>query len=301
MARAGRLAPGELFPSGWPGHDVHWLTLADGLRVRAVACEPPVPSERVALFVHGWACSVYSWRHVLRPVADAGVRAIAVDLKGHGLSDKPLDLDGYTLPAMARHLDGIMDALRVERALLVGHSMGGAIALRQAIDAPARVAGLVLPAPVGFGAIDWMRVIPWVTPRPTDAILPHLAFRWTVSVGLWRAFGKLGRPTPRDVDEYWAPSADPAFPRAMRLLAHAFDWSRGRPEDLARVGCPTSIVFGERDHLVRPADAETLARHLRDVRIETVGRAGHALPDEVPAVVTAAVIDAAAAWESRFS
>ena len=290
--RRGRLTPGEMFPAGRAGFAVQWLTLASGLRVRAVVCEP-APSDGpapVAVFVHGWACSAYSWHRNLRAVADAGIRAIAVDLKGHGLSDKPLDAAGYTLPAMGAHLLAILDALGLDETVLVGHSMGGAIALRLAIDAPERVLGLVLPAPVGFGAIGWMRVVPWLTPAPVDPLLPHVAFRWTVRLGLWRAYGRIGRPTPRDVDEYWAPSQDPAFARAMRRLAHAFDWTSGRPEELSRVRCPVSIVFGERDHLVRPAACEPIVQHLADVRVQTVPRAGHALPEEVPEVVNAAII-----------
>jgi pimeloyl-ACP methyl ester carboxylesterase len=283
-----------MFPAGRAGFAVRWLTLPSGLRVRAVVCEPPPSAEPppVALFVHGWACSAYTWHRNLRVVAEAGIRAIAVDLKGHGLSDKPLDFPGYTLPAMGAHLLDILDALALDEAVLVGHSMGGAIALRLAIDAPDRVLGLVLPAPVGFGAIGWMRVVPWVTPAPVDPLLPHVAVRCTVRLGLWRAYGRIGRPTERDVDEYWAPSRGPAVGRAMRRLAHAVAWTSGRPEELARVRCPVSVIFGERDHLVRPAASEPIVRHLPDVRVETVARAGHTLPEEVPDVVNAAIIDA---------
>jgi pimeloyl-ACP methyl ester carboxylesterase len=248
------------------------------------------------LFVHGWACSIYSWHRNLRAVADAGIRAVAIDLKGHGLSDKPLDFAGYTLPAMGRHLLDVLGALGLDRVVLVGHSMGGAMALRVAIDAPERVVGLVLPAPVGFGTIGWMQIVPWLTPSPTDHLLPYVAFRWTVRLGLWRAYGRLGRPTARDVDEYWAPSQDPDFARAMRRLAHAFDWTSGRPEELTRVRCPAAVIFGERDHLVRPLACDPLVRRLPDVQVQVVPGAGHALPEEAPDVVNAAIVDAVAAW-----
>lgn len=300
--RPGRLAPGEMFPAGWPGLETRWLTTASGLRIRAVVSEPAAPSpRRTALFVHGWACSAYTWRHVLKPVAEAGIRAIAVDLPGHGLSDKPVAASAYSLVAMTTHVRDILDALGLERPLVVGHSMGGAIALRLAMEWPERVAGLVLPAPVGLGAIRYMRVVPWLTPSPTDAMMPYVAFRWAVRLGLWRSFGRIGSPTERDVDEYWAPSQDPAFSRAMRLLARAFTWAPIPAAELGGVTVPVSMLLAERDHLVRLSEALPIARQVAGARIETIGRAGHALPDEVPAAVVAAVLDAATVWESRFS
>jgi pimeloyl-ACP methyl ester carboxylesterase len=243
-----------MFPAGRTGYETRMLTLADGLRVRAVLCEPDVhaPDAPVAVFVHGWACSLFTWHRNLRAVADAGVRVAAFDLKGHGLSDKPLGMSGYTLPAMTRHLLDVLDALGIERPLLVGHSMGCAMALRVAIEAPDRVRGLVLAAPVGFGAIGLMRVVPWVTPPPIEALLPYLVARWMFRIGLWRAYGRVGRPAPGDLDEYWAPTQDPAFMRVLCRLARAFDWTDGDPEELSRVCCPTTVLFGSRDHLVRP-------------------------------------------------
>jgi pimeloyl-ACP methyl ester carboxylesterase len=294
VTRARRLAPDEMFPRGVAGHEVRWLTLPDGLRVRAVLCEPPEPRDDapVALFVHGWGCSVYSWRRTLRAVADAGIRALAFDLKGHGLSGKPLGTAHYTLPSLARHVTDVLDALELDRVVLVGHSMGGAISLRLALDAPERVAGLVLPAPIGFGAVSWMHLIPWLAPRPVEWAMPYLAFRWTFRVGLWRAYGHLGRPTARDVDEYWAPTRDPAFMRVLCELARAFEWTEGRPEELARVACPVEIVFGSRDHLVRPDICAPYIAHLREGRAQTIPEAGHALPEEVPDVMNAIIVDA---------
>jgi pimeloyl-ACP methyl ester carboxylesterase len=291
----GRLPPAEMFPAGRAGYETRFLTLPGGLRVRAVLCEPDAaaPDAPTAVFVHGWACSLFTWHRNLRPVADAGVRVATFDLKGHGLSDKPLDMAEYTLPAMTRHLLDVLDALGIERALLVGHSMGCAMALRVAMEAPGRVARLVLAAPVGFGAIGVMRVVPWVTPPPIEQILPWLMFRWTFRIGLWRAYGHVGRPAPGDLDEYWAPTQDPAFIKVLCRLARAFDWTDGDPEELSRVRCPTTVLFGGRDHLVRPSACARYVDHIPDVEMETVPGAGHTLPEEVPDVVNGAVLRAA--------
>jgi pimeloyl-ACP methyl ester carboxylesterase len=285
-----------MFPAGRAGHTVRWLPLASGLRVRVVECAPATPGAGPAvLFVHGWACSAYTWHRNLRAVADAGVHAIAFDLKGHGLSDKPLDTPGYTLPAMGQHVVDVLDALGLDRALLVGHSMGGSIALRVALDVPGRVAGLMLAAPVGFGAIGLMRVVPWLTPPLVEAMLPYVMPRRAFEVGLWRAYGRLDHATPRDVDEYFAPTRDPAFLRVLCRLARAFDWTDGEPDELAGVRCPTRVLFGGRDHLVRPDACLPFAECIPDVIVDTVPDAGHLLPTEAADRVNAAIL---ASWHA---
>ena len=295
----GRLSPAEMFPAGRDGYDVRWLTLPGGLRVRAVECEPGADalpdgaSSPVAVFVHGWACSMFTWHRNLRAVADAGVRVFAYDLPGHGLSDKPLDYAHYTVPAMAGQLRNVLDALGLDRVLLVGHSMGCAISLRLAVEAPERVAGLVLAAPVGFGAISLMKYLAVLTPNPVEAVLPYLVRRWWVRLGLWRAYGRVGHPSSADVDEYYAPTQYPAFMRVLCRLSRSFTWTEGDPVELARVQCPTTLLFGGRDHLVHENACRPYVRYLPHATAEVEPDAGHTLPEEVPERVNDAVRRAA--------
>ncbi len=246
--------------------------------------------------MHGWGCSAYSWNRVLRPIADAGCVVFAPDVRGHGWSDKPLDPDRYTPDALGRWLLHLLDALDVPRAVLVGHSMGGAVVVRAALQGGARAAGLVLLAPVGFGAIPRTRLLRWVTPSFLDPVLPHLAARALIEVGLRTAYGAIGAPSARDVDEYWAPTADPDFVRATRLVAHAFEWAPKNPADLARLACPVHAILGERDHLVPGAHLRAHAPRLPGLRVDEVPRAGHVLAEEVPGVVIDAVVADARAW-----
>jgi 2-hydroxymuconate-semialdehyde hydrolase len=294
-----RLAADAVFPAGWPGLAARMVTLADGLRVRVVEPEDDAAAGAPTIvFVHGWACSVYSFRHNLLDVARAGFRAVAVELRGHGESDKPTDASGYSLHAMGRHLVDVLDALGVKRAVLVGHSMGGAVAVRAALDAPERVRGLVLLAPVGFGTIDLMWLVRLATPRPVAPVLPYVVPRAAVAVALRLAYGRHGRASARDVDEYWAPTRAPAFVRAMRRLLHAFEWAPGRKEELQRLHVPTLVLFGTRDRLVRPSSAEVYVACAPQARLELVADAGHVLPEEVPAIVNAAIVRFAAGLDA---
>ena len=287
----GRLPPDAVFPAGWPELAARTLVLADGLCVRVVEpVAPPPPEAPVAVFVHGWACSVYSFRHNLLEVARAGLRAVAVELKGHGESDKPTDVGGYSLEAMGRHLLDVLDALGVERALLVGHSMGGAVAVQAALEAPGRVRGLVLLAPVGFGTIDLMWLVRLATPDAVAPVLPYVVPRVAVGVALRLAYGRHGRAGARDVDEYWAPTRAPAFVRAMRRLLHAFEWAPGRKEQLQRLRTPALVLFGSEDRLVRPSSERVYVACAPNARLELIAGAGHVLPEEVPTEVNAAIV-----------
>jgi pimeloyl-ACP methyl ester carboxylesterase len=100
------------------------------------------PDGRPALLLlHAWAESRYSFARLV-PLLPPWLRTIAVDLRGHGDADKPPG--GYGLPSLAADVLAAMDRLDLPSAVLVGSSSGGYVAQQVAVDAPARVAGLVL-------------------------------------------------------------------------------------------------------------------------------------------------------------
>src|SRR5260370_42163245 len=105
---------------------------------------------RGVLFVGGLGAWVYAWGKNLAPIQAAGFRVIALDQRGFGFSDKPAT--GYANAARARLTVALLDSLHLADAVLVGHSMGGAIAAEVALEYPARVRGLVLIGSAGLGA-----------------------------------------------------------------------------------------------------------------------------------------------------
>jgi len=259
---------------------VRRVRLASGLTVRAIECGP---ADGPAVFlVHGWACSVYTFRRNLRALADAGFRVHSADLKGHGLSDKPLAPTEYGTEAMAEHLSQILDALGVGRVALVGHSMGGALALDVAMRWPERVTRVALLDSVGLGEARLVKVVRALTPAPLTPLLPRLARRWMVTVVLRFAYGAFGGFAERDVDEYWAPTQFPEAVYAARLIAHHFTWSPVPAERLGELRCPALVLFGTRDRLVSPRSARQLLDALRDGRLALVEGAGHVALEERP-------------------
>lgn len=110
-------------------------------------------SERKALLVHGAGSSRSTWKDII-PVLGRGNSIYAPDLIGFG--DAPRWDFPHTPEYMAECLVGFMDTVGIEKAVLVGHSLGGRVCLEVALRHPERVEGLVLEASMGFGKVAWM-------------------------------------------------------------------------------------------------------------------------------------------------
>lgn len=285
MVLAGRLPPAAMFPAGRPELRTKYLDLASGMRVRAVECgEHGAP---MIVLLHGWGCSVYVFRENLAPLAAAGFHAIAIDLKGHGLSDKPTSAGEYRLDSMRLHVIEILDALGAHDVVLAGLSMGAALAAHVAAAHPGRVRGVVLGSPVGFEGIPGLWAIRGVTPLPIAPLLPRIATRAVIATILRFVTGKLRRITRRDVDEYWAPTQFPEFTVAMRRLLHEFTWNA----PVAASGVPGLLISGTRDPLLSRSRARSFARGTPGLRHIEIRGAGHVVYDEAPLAVNEAMIE----------
>ncbi|HEV2643673.1 MAG TPA: alpha/beta hydrolase [Candidatus Elarobacter sp.] len=288
----GRLSPDEMFPARDPRFRARYVSVrvrGVPLRLRVIECGDARAADTVVC-VHGWACSVYSYRVLMPMLAARGMRTIAMDLPGAGLSDKPDDPSLYTIDAQVESVIATMDAIGVERALLVGHSMGAPISARLAVVAPERVRGLVLLAPAGFGEETVLRIASAITPRVIAPALPFLARRWLFALVLGFAYGRIYRPTARDVDEYWAPSRYPAFIRAMWDLLHHFDWNAGGHGDFERITVPAAVLDGSDDHFIVRYWVARWARVLPHAAIERIAGCGHGVAEEAPQAVVDAVM-----------
>src|ERR1700693_4530703 len=254
FSRRDNLTPGEMFPAGDPAYRVSFPRLPSGIRLRAV--ERGEPTSPPVLLIHGFGCSVFVCRRNMPALADAGFRAIAVDLKGHGLSDKPVAPDEYTIESLVEHLREILDALELERPALVGHSLGGSLIYHFAAKYRHRARCLGLLSPVGLDGVRLMGLYRALTPRLLTPILQQINPRLIVKLALMLVYGTRGHLTERVVEEFLAPSQFPEFSLAMRQLLPHYDWNAAKDGltavDLAAVG-----VWGSLDHLM-PADGMSI-------------------------------------------
>jgi pimeloyl-ACP methyl ester carboxylesterase len=271
-----------MFPAHAAGIAVRFVKLPGGNYLRVVEAGPD--SGPAVVMLHGWAASAYSFRHALPALAAAGCRAIAIDLPGHGLSDKPLDPAWYTRDAMTLAVESILEAVEVGGATVVGHSMGGALALELAITQSPRVRRVALINPVGLAPVAFVRLARTSALRVVaHGPVPRRLVKWL----LRRAYSDPSLFTDQDVDEYWAPSQFAGFGEAMVNCLHAFSWDPVSQERLGTIRCPVLLVLATRDHLIH--HAERGARAIDDVVVTRVP-GGHAVNEESPLAVNSALI-----------
>jgi len=275
------LSPSEMYPAGLPDVRVRTLSLRSGIRMRVAERGPSTRPRLVML--HGWGASIYMWRHALERFPALGFRTVAVDLRGFGLSDKPLESDAYSLKSYFADLDALLEDLGGEPIVLAGQSMGGGIALRYAIAHPSRVTRLALINPTGLSRVPYIQLLRLTPSFLLDALGPHLIPRVGVEWILKRiAYGDGRFVTARDIDEYWAPTQLAGFVHAAHGSVGEFDWSSVSDAEAQSLSVETLVVLGERDRLLRTSREQAL--RLRNARVERVP-GGHCANEEHPDVV----------------
>jgi pimeloyl-ACP methyl ester carboxylesterase len=242
------------------------------------------------LLVHGWPQHWYAWRLVIPRLAERH-RVIAVDIRGFGWSD--IAWEGFDTETLAGDVFRLMDALEIDRIRYLGHGWGAWIGLAAALSRPDRIERLVA-----------LSVLPpWLRPTPGNlAALARLRRQAAVAAPLAgpllcrrkrfvtrtirrsaRNRANLDRQTlriyARDLRASTRARAAALLHRtflARDLLPVLAGRYRGR-----HLATPTLIACGQRD-LLRPRLLRSVAMPADDLRVETVPRAGHFLPEEAP-------------------
>ncbi|HJQ11939.1 MAG TPA: alpha/beta hydrolase [Gemmatimonadaceae bacterium] len=288
-SRRGYLRPGEMFPAGEPAYRVSFPRLRSGLKVRVVerghTDAPPV------VLIHGWGCSAYIFRDNMPALAEAGFRAIAIDLKGHGLSDKPQHAREYTIDALVAHVEDLLDALELEQPIIVGHSLGGSLSYHFATRHPKRVRALALLSPVGLTGVPLMRLYRFLTPAFLTPVMRRVKPTLVVKVALRRVYGRRGRPTQRDVEEYLAPSQFPEYAGAVRTLLHTYDWRSAKHRPLKTLKVPAIGMWGTLDHLMPRDGMAIYVPLIPGIRLRQIRDAGHIITEETPQEVNAGLLE----------
>ena len=273
-----------MFPAGESHIRVRAVSLDSGLRLRIAESgrtdAPPI------LLLHGWGASIYMWRAWFAPLAAAGHRVIAVDLPGHGLSDKPEGVAAYRLASMMQVVRELLEAERMSQVGVVAQSMAGTIALELLLAGEPRIARLALVNPALFGVVPLLRISPLLRPDWVGRVMSHFVTRGSVARAHRLVYGDPSRITAHDIDQYWAPSQFPSYSRAIWRLATHFDWTRP-PADLMaarlrEVTVPLQVVLGDRDRLVRGARpyVDALVAAGAPLQVSVLEGGGHAVNEE---------------------
>ncbi len=248
--------------------------------------EGPRDDPLPVVLLHGTSASLHTWEGWVQALKTQH-RVITFDLPGFGLTGPftgqytPDDYDGDTY---ARFVLDLLDALRLQRVVLGGNSLGGEVAWRSAVLAPQRVAGLVLvdasgppftPESVPLGlmlarAPGIGHLMQWALPRAL------------VAQSLASAYGEPGRITPALVERYFELTLRDGNRRALGIRLR----QPVRAEDAERIKTlklPTLILWGGRDRLIPPAVAQVFEHQIAGSRRVMFNDLGHLPQEEDPA------------------
>jgi pimeloyl-ACP methyl ester carboxylesterase len=229
------------------------------------------PDAPVVVLLHGSAGSSHTWDPVV-PLLASDVRVIAPDMLGHGASAKPRG--DYSLGAFASGVRDLLDLLDVEQVTVVGHSLGGGVAMQFAYQFPERCQRLVLVSSGGLGRE--------VTPLLRAATLPGA--EWVVPL-----LGRLVRRLPiapilppgaAEVARGFASLAETEAGRAFVHTARSVIDITGQRVDASdrlylAATMPTLLVWGDRDHFIPVAHGQHAAALMPGSRLEVFRGAGH--------------------------
>ena len=242
------------------------------------------------LLIHGMAGSSATWRAVLPELAKK-YRVIAPDLLGHGQSAKPRT--DYSLGAFAVGLRDLLDELGVDSATIVGHSLGGGIAMQFLYQHPEYCRRLVLISSGGLGQ-DVGVILRLLSAPGAEFVMPVIAPAPVVRVGNsvrgWLTSMGLRSPRGAEIWNAYSSFADPATRDAfLRTLRSVVDY-RGQAVSALnrlqlRAEMPTLAIWGEDDTII-PVDHAYAALEARpDCRVEVLPGIGHFAHVEAPAEV----------------
>jgi pimeloyl-ACP methyl ester carboxylesterase len=271
------------------GVRLHWVSAGD-------------EAGPLVVLLHGFPDFWYGWRHQLPALSAAGYRAVALDLRGYNLSERPARVEEYRRDVLADDVAALVRHLGAERATIVGHDWGGVVAWHLAARRPEvvdRLAVLNAPHPARYRRLlrhtsQWARS--WYV---GFFQLPHVP-EWTLRAmghaalaAIWRGgHARPGAFGPRELAAYRAAFAAPGAVEAALAYYRAL-FSHPAPAAPERRVLPhrTLVVWGLRDGALVAANCEGLEPWVPRVRVVRVPEAAHWVMADAPAAVNAALLE----------
>ncbi len=263
---------------------------ANGITLHVVEAGPA--DGPLVILLHGFPEFWYGWRHQIEALANAGYRVLAPDQRGYNLSDKPKEIAAYNLDALAADVIGLIDATGCEKASVVGHDWGGAVAWWTAVKYPQRlerVAILNAPHPK---VMRWnllhnraQRRKSWYLFMFQMPLLPEWRMRranWEIGQRALQGTSRPGTFSENDLALYRKAWSQPGADRGM------INWYRAalqrHPARVAssRVTVPALIIWGTRDKFLGRELAEQSVDLCDSGKLVWVEGASHWVQHEEP-------------------
>ena len=272
------------------------FVVANGIRIFYVEAG----TGPLVLLCHGFPESWYSWRSQLEPLANAGFRAVAIDLPGYGRSDKP-DV-AYDIEFLSACFAGVIDGLGQEQAVVAGHDWGGLIVWPFARLRPDKVAGII-----GLNVPDLPRY-----PKPPTEFLAEFGNDQTSYILFFQERGPAEEVIEADIDgfvagifrgpatvqkqafsdEVLAVYADNFRPRGAIVPPLEYyrnmdrSWELMEPHDDKKIEVPCLMICAAGDPVLPPALADQMEGRVLDYEVVTIEECGHWTQQEQPEATT---------------
>jgi epoxide hydrolase 4 len=264
------------------------------------ACDVAGDGPDVALCLHGFPESRFSWRYQLPFLAAQGWRAVAPDLRGYGQSSRPAGKAAYHIDHLVDDVVGMFDALKPRRKLLVAHDWGAVIAwvvaMRRAVD----LDGLIImnvPHPTVFGDLIKhyrpQRLKSWYVAFFQIPWLPEVMLRRNRAEGIAKAFLNMAvdkSAFPPEVLEHYRQNA--LIPGALTAMINYYRANLGILDEKAPpIDVPTLMLWGEEDTALDIKLTEGYGPHVKDFTLVRFANVSHWVQQEAPVPVNTAMLD----------
>ncbi len=258
------------------GYDLHYKEMGSG--------------ERTLILLNGFGGNLTTWRKVMEPLSQYG-RVIAFDRIGTGLSAYPMQGEWrgqspYAPSMQPEFLIGLMDALGIERAILVGNSQGGTIAVQTVLAHPERVEALILADPAIYTTGGFPPEYAWLYATPQMRRLGPLASRQFLGDANADALLKLAWHDPSKLSaEERAESAK--YGQIHNSYRALWEYTiAGETLDLAsqvgKIDVPTLVIAGDDDRIVPTPEHARLAKEIPGAEYFLISQCGHVPQEEQP-------------------
>jgi epoxide hydrolase 4 len=247
------------------------------------------------VLLHGFPEFWFSWRLQIAPLAAAGFRVVAPDLRGYNLSSRPKGVDAYSADVVAADIRGLIQERGAESAFVAGHDFGGTVGWAMAMNHPE--------------VVDRLAILNAAHPRKLNEGLKHpgqLRRLWyffyfqppgvpeaTVRAGNWRFFRRYQRDaqppyTPEETQRYVESWSQPGAATAIiNYYRAAVRGSKKAQAEIRPIAAPTLVIWGQRDRYLGPKLAEPDHDDVPNLdRVERLDHASHWVHHDEPERVT---------------
>lgn len=265
----------------------HQFVKARGIRFHVA--EAGDPAATPVVMIHGWPSHWYCWRDAFGPLAEAGLRPIAIDLRGFGWSDRTAR--GYRKDEMAADVLAVVDAMGIEQFHLIGHDWGGFAAFLLGLEHPDRITKLILTntghgyTPQDLETVKAMRGFYYMPLIGNPIFGRRLASADRVRNAIKRLFIKDGSWTPEEAEIFMNKIDPHVTQQVYGTFIYGGELFRRLREKKQRFKTPTLFLYGDADPAIRPALVRGMEDWADDYRLEVMPGLGHFCFEQAPEVV----------------